>query len=785
MLAYVLYSLLLRPDIAPFRNISLSPQQLQSTLLQLMTGMSALELGFLAGGVAAGIFLFRMRSFALAVTSTLLGMLSGLVVYAVGYVAYNYPYLPTSSYYAVYFLEAVYSFTIAEVFAVVLGAMTGFLVAQNVWRFHGVLTYVALISVVLGYFMYSFTVTLPQVPAQYKTVSWVLMFAEGASLFMVVVYAFYALDTYVKVGWNRAPKKVSFSKYYLPKVAFHVPCYNEPPEVVIETLKGLMGVDYPKDRYEIIVADDSTDEKTLKLLMRFCKEHKIAFLRRENRTGFKAGALNHALSKTSSDVEIVAIIDADYIIEKNYLKETVGYFVNPNLGFLQTPQDFRNKYQSFLTEHYYYADSYFYRAVMPSRNEANSIIFAGTMGMIRKEVIQSVGGWGEQFICEDAELSVRILKAGYESLYINKTFGRGLIPHTFEGYQKQLYRWAFGGVKILKAHFLNFFFSRMSLRQKFDFLIGGIHWFDGMFVLVISGILAFLAVGDLLNLDFVTYHQREVWLVGLVPVFLLIDGTTRLHMALRKAIGLDMGKTLRVMGIWFSIKFNNLFAALKALFGVRIPFVRTPKVALEEMPRWKSFLRAISVTKFETSVFLLLFGLAATIAGKDLFIYGLTGKLDTSRLLLTTWLLFYGGIFLCAPFYAYKSYTTLDVKLINAYIIGEKVDMEVVAGGRKARKPLAARTLAGIWSVVTLKGMRPNLVKANYLETDELSMERLLDGSLEEIQGRLKHVENPDYEELIVVEKNGFGRRDVLNYLQQQKQRIAGEKRAQQIRRSW
>jgi cellulose synthase/poly-beta-1,6-N-acetylglucosamine synthase-like glycosyltransferase len=92
---------------------------------------------------------------------------------------------------------------------------------------------------------------------------------------------------------------------------------------------------------------------------------------------------------------------------------------------------------------------------MPSRNEHNAIIFAGTMGLIRKSVLQEIGGWDEWCITEDAEASLRILKLGYKSIFINRTYGFGLMPFTFEGLKKQRFRWCFGGIQILRKHWEN------------------------------------------------------------------------------------------------------------------------------------------------------------------------------------------------------------------------------------------------------------------------------------------------------------------------------------------
>ena len=120
------------------------------------------------------------------------------------------------------------------------------------------------------------------------------------------------------------------------------------------------------------------------------RENGVTYVHRINRGGYKAGALNNALKLTPSDVEIISVIDADYHVEPEYLRETVGYFIDSGLGFLQTPQDYRNVHQSFLTRQYYFADGFFYRAIMPSRNEANAISFCGPMGLVRRDGPETV-----------------------------------------------------------------------------------------------------------------------------------------------------------------------------------------------------------------------------------------------------------------------------------------------------------------------------------------------------------------------------------------------------------
>lgn len=617
--------------------------------------------GALAGAVASAYLLGRhlMDRLARGSAGAVLGAAAGLTVFAAAYVIVNQPESAAPSAWLILVAQGIYSGSALEYTFIALGAGVGTLMSRYSWRLYGLFTLVSLVSVVLGYIFYTLTVTLPLVPRGDLFFSIVLFAAEAFTLTMVILYSFYTLDVSARKRWRRSPSGAQFSPYHLPKVAFHVPAYNEPPEMVIETLEKLLAVDYPEEQFVVMMLDDSTDEEKRRPLERFCRQNGVKYVHREQRGGYKAGALNHALDYTPDDVELIAVIDADYQVEPEYLRETVGYFVDPQLAWVQTPQDYRNRDQSFLTEQYYLADAYFYRTVLPSRNEENSIIFCGTMGILRKDALVGAGGWGETFITEDAELSVRLLDRQWKSLYINKTYGRGLIPATYDGYKQQHHRWAFGGAKILRGRYKDILFGNFTGRQKFDYMVSSVHWMDGLFVIGVGLAVLLLGLGSLLDLDFVTHHNREVLMIGLVPLFLLIDGVARTHMALRKTMGLGFGSTLRVMGMWFSVKFSNMFASLKALIGFNVPFARTPKAPETQVSRGEAAKRSLQMTAFETTVSLIFLATSVALAVK----LGTAGSVTATdaqmtRLFLIFWLTYYALVFAAAPVYAYLSYVT-------------------------------------------------------------------------------------------------------------------------------
>ena len=216
---------------------------------------------------------------------------------------------------------------------------------------------------------------------------------------------------------------------YQPMVSLHIPAYNEPPAMLIETIKAAERIDYPD--FEIVVVDNNTaDPAVYGPVEEYCRgRDRVKFVHVAPWPGYKSGACNLALREyTDPRAEIIGLIDADDIVQPHYLRETVGYFADPKLGFLQTFEGNRD----FEGSSYYTAcvDSYqgFYLAVMSTRNQRNSVPFVGTMGLFRRSTLVGMGGWNEWCISEDTEASLRALKAGWSGLYVPRCFGRGVVP---------------------------------------------------------------------------------------------------------------------------------------------------------------------------------------------------------------------------------------------------------------------------------------------------------------------------------------------------------------------
>lgn len=306
-----------------------------------------------------------------------------------------------------------------------------------------------------------------------------------------------------------------------PMVSIHVPTYSEPPEMVIETLNVLARLDYTN--YEVIVIDNNTPDPALWLpVQAHCKKlgGKFRFIHADNITGAKGGALNHIMPMVDPRASIVGVIDADYHPEPDFLRALVGYFDNSHIGFVQTPHDYRGwKGNLFLTM-CYWEYKIFFHSTMISLSERDAGITVGTMCLIRKDALLKAGGWSEWCVTEDSELAIRIHDVGYSSVYVDTTYGRGLIPDTFEGYKKQRYRWTAGPVQEFR-HYLTHFLGLSKQPSRYTFVQRLFHLNHGLDNLLLGMdiplmILGMTIIGSMIMHREIVAVPFELWLTATV-----------------------------------------------------------------------------------------------------------------------------------------------------------------------------------------------------------------------------------------------------------------------------
>lgn len=567
------------------------------------------------------------------------------------------------------------------------------------WNFLAKVAWVTSMLVSVIYLIYSFGIT---AFATANIVGFVLasifFFVEVSAIFLSLTYAFEALDILCRVRWRRRVSKIQLTDYK-PKVSLHIPTYNEPPEVVIKTLENLSRIDY--DNYEVLVIDNNTpNESTWRQLESACRRlgPRFKFIHLEKWPGYKSGALNFALTATSADSDLISIIDADYTVHPSFLKELVPFFTDKKVAFVQTPQDYRgNEINSFF-QAAYYGYKYFFAVSMPSRNERNAIIFAGTMGLIRKSVLLEIGGWDEWCITEDAEASLRILERGYEALYVNKSYGQGLMPLTFEGFKKQRFRWCFGGIQILKKHWgslmpwANFLDpdNKLTFAQRYYYLVGGLQWYNDLLNLFFA---FFLVLGGILSLfpQIQGFRPFTLPLLIIPPVF-LITGLWRFLWVLRNTLHLSGQEAFEAMFNFFSLGWAVTLGSVQGLIQKKGVFLRTPKISSK-----LKFLSAITATQSEMFIGLCCLTAAVT------FVYYRQNLLEFA---LATMLGWESMLFLSAPVYSIIS--------TSKYTKTE----EPVAGGEGISENYAARwimlIMAGIAIAFLLHQLIPTKPSAPY-----------------------------------------------------------------------
>jgi glycosyltransferase involved in cell wall biosynthesis len=426
----------------------------------------------------------------------------------------------------------------------------------------------------------------------------ILWLLELLAAFLGGAYMWELCDALGREAWERrvhegVPTAALPAPEDLPFVSLHVPAYNEPPDMVIETLKSLIALDYP--HYEIIALDDNTtDEALWRPVESWCHEHGVKFVHLEEWPGYKSGALNYALRHMIDPrTELIGVIDADYQLDPEFLRRCAPLFADQQVGFIQAPQDYRDWEQAPFYRRLYHSYRYFFAVSQPSRNERDGAIFAGTMGLIRREALEQVGGWDEWCITEDAELSLRLLAQGWSGKHVDRSFGVGVMPLTFEALKGQRFRWCFGGIQILRRHWRLMLpgprhrDNQMSTGQRWAYLSGALQWYGDLLALLFF---IFLVVGaaNVGSGGGLLFRKLTGFLVAAIPMLFLL-GLVRAVALLRRGTGADWRDALGAFMIWQSTGLVVARASVQALYAKEAEFLRTPKTA--EDAHWTDAIR--------------------------------------------------------------------------------------------------------------------------------------------------------------------------------------------------
>jgi cellulose synthase/poly-beta-1,6-N-acetylglucosamine synthase-like glycosyltransferase len=364
----------------------------------------------------------------------------------------------------------------------------------------------------------------------------------------------------------------------LPAVTVQLPIYNE-RFVVDALLEAACRLDYPRDRLEIQVLDDSTDE-TRQAARETVEElqslgYPIAYYHRADREGFKAGALREGLSKARG--EFIAVFDADFSPPRDFLKRAIHYFTNAGVGAVQARWTHRNRDHSLLTQlQAILLDGHF---VFEHGARARSdcfFNFNGTAGVLRRAMIEDAGGWQSDTLTEDTDLSYRAQMKGWKFVYTPQIEVPSELPSDMISFQVQQARWAKGLIQTAKKLLPALLRAPLPPRVKLE------AWFH------LTGNLTFPLMAVLFALLVPAMTARSLWGQGelLAPDILLFLGTfsslSSFYLMAQKEL---FPQTWRrrivllplVVAAGAGLMINNCVAVLAALFGIRSPFERTAK----------------------------------------------------------------------------------------------------------------------------------------------------------------------------------------------------------------
>jgi exo-beta-1,3-glucanase (GH17 family)/cellulose synthase/poly-beta-1,6-N-acetylglucosamine synthase-like glycosyltransferase len=432
---------------------------------------------------------------------------------------------------------------------------------------------------------------------------WGSAFALGLGtllLIPLIVIALARIEEIAQIAFGRQPRRLINAPSLVPevpegptpKVSIHIPAYREPPEMLKQTLDAIAALEYPN--FECVLVINNTPDPALwKPIEEYCKVlgDRFKFLREDNCEGFKAGALRIALANTAPDAEIIGIIDADYVVTKDWLKDLVPAFRDPNVGLVQAPQDHRDSERSVMHQAMNAEYAGFFDIGMVQRNEYNAIIVHGTMCLIRRQAMDAAGGWSSDTICEDTDLGLTLLELGWHAHYTNKRYGHGLLPDNFEFYKKQRDRWAYGGLQIVKKHWRRFLpgESRLTRDQKREFSLGWLNWLGAESLGVVVAILNILWVPFIAFLDIAV--PDRILTIPILAAFVV--SVAHFVVLYRLRVRNNAAGLLRTMVAAMSVQWAVARAVAMGLVKDHLPFVRTNKGGSKLSADFHAFWEAI------------------------------------------------------------------------------------------------------------------------------------------------------------------------------------------------
>jgi cellulose synthase/poly-beta-1,6-N-acetylglucosamine synthase-like glycosyltransferase len=367
----------------------------------------------------------------------------------------------------------------------------------------------------------------------------------------------------------------------MPRVTIQLPIFNE-LYVCERLIDAVCRIDYPRELLEIQVLDDSTDE-TQQIARACVDRHRqegvdVHYVHRDNRTGFKAGALEHGLKLAKG--EFVAVFDADFVPAPDFLKRTVPFFSDPGIGMVQVRWGHLNREFSILTQaQSIFLDGHFI-IEHTARNRSGCFFnFNGTAGIWRRSTIEDAGGWQHDTLTEDLDLSYRAQLKGWQFIFLPEVISPAEVPVDMNAFKSQQHRWAKGSIQTMKKLLPTILKSDLPFavkREAFFHLSNNVAY------------LLMVLLSVLMPISMVVRFERGLYATLLLDLPFCIAATASVcffYIACQREQGQSWWGRLKylpfIMSLGIGLAVNNAKAVLEALFNQQSSFARTPKTGVQ------------------------------------------------------------------------------------------------------------------------------------------------------------------------------------------------------------
>jgi len=390
-------------------------------------------------------------------------------------------------------------------------------------------------------------------------------------LFLFSIHQFLLTLSYQKKSVNR-PGFAELTSF--PKVTIQLPIYNE-PEVVRRLLESVDKVDYPVEKLEIQVLDDSTDE-TSTIVREFIKHREKTYIhiKRNKRAGYKAGALQQSLLRTDS--EYIALFDADFLPKPDFLLKTLPCFDSNEIAMVQVRWDYLNETYSLLTELQAFGLNAHFSIEQSGRlNSKLFMNFNGTAGIWRRDAILDSGGWSSDTLTEDLDLSYRSQLKGWKFKYLENYSCPSELPVTISSIKAQQYRWTKGTTETARKLLGSTLSSNIGTKRKtsaFFHLTSSFVFLSILLSSLVSVPLLYLKANHP-ELDWI-FIAANLFVIGFMMIAYFYWTSHRVNSTGKTSF---LWKFPMFMGLTMSLGINNSLAVIEGVFGRKSPFIRTPK----------------------------------------------------------------------------------------------------------------------------------------------------------------------------------------------------------------